>query len=96
MAKHVATLDGPVVVAGDLNVTPWSGHFRHLLSVSQLADSRTGYGLQLSWPAVSFLPALMPIDHILVSEQVQVLERQTSPPIGSDHRAVWADIVIND
>jgi len=96
MAEHIAALEGPVVVAGDLNITPWSEHFSHLLSVSQLTDSRNGYGLQLSWPTVSFLPALMPIDHILVSKQVQVLERQTSPAIGSDHRAVWADIVIND
>ncbi|MEE9322597.1 MAG: endonuclease/exonuclease/phosphatase family protein [Granulosicoccus sp.] len=96
MAEHVVLLNGPVVVAGDLNITPWSGHFHRLLSESQLGDSRDGFGLQLSWPSVSILPALMPIDHILVSNNIRVLDRQTSPAIGSDHRAVWADIVIID
>lgn len=94
LATHVSALEGPVIVAGDLNITPWSAHFHKLLQESRLVDSRTGFGLQASWP-VYFLPASIPIDHILVSEQIRVQDRRTSGALGSDHRAVWADLVID-
>jgi endonuclease/exonuclease/phosphatase (EEP) superfamily protein YafD len=95
LAVHVSALEGPVIVAGDLNITPWSTHFHRLLKESRLKESRNGFGPQASWP-VYFLPALIPIDHILVSEHVRVLDRQTSGALGSDHRAIWADVVIGD
>ena len=41
-----------VVVIGDLNATSWSAHFDTLLDGTRLRDSRAGFGVQASWPAV--------------------------------------------
>ena len=50
LAQFVRQLKSPVVVLGDLNVTPWSPHFSRLLSDSGLQDSAHGFGVQPTWP----------------------------------------------
>lgn len=47
----------PVVILGDLNTTPWNGHFKKLLSQGRLLDSGKGFGLQPTWPG-AWLPKL--------------------------------------
>ena len=37
------------------------------------------------------LPLVLPIDHVLVSEHVRVLEMWTGPDIGSDHYPLVLD-----
>ncbi len=75
------------VVAGDLNVSPWSPAFRRLLNVTGLKDSRVGFGIQATWPAM--LGSLgIPIDHVLVGPSLTVRERRVTDPVGSDHRPV--------
>lgn len=73
----------PVVVAGDLNTTPWSYYFRHLCE-SGLRDSEQGLGPQPSWSQRMPLP-LVPIDHALYSKGVCIRNRHLGPDIGSDH-----------
>lgn len=90
LARLLKTKPGPAVVAGDLNVTPWSPWFRLLLRRTGLADSRVGFGLHATWPA-RFVPLGIPIDHILV-RGVGVSARGVGPELGSDHRPVWADL----
>lgn len=93
IAERVAGLDGPVIVAGDLNVTPWSPFFRRLLSRSGLRDSRPGFGVQATWPS-RFGAAGIPIDHVLIADGIYVKDRQVGPAFGSDHRPVIVDLVI--
>lgn len=83
----------PVIVAGDFNAAPYSQIFRQFVTVSGLLDSRTGFGWQPSWPT-SFPFLWIPIDHILVSPEVQVLKRETGSYIGSDHYPVVAELAI--
>lgn len=91
VAKAARETRGGVVVAGDLNVSPWSPHFRDLLRDGGLVDRRRGFGAQPTWP--TFCPPLMtPIDHVFVSDGLGVLNRHAGPNIGSDHRPVVADI----
>lgn len=80
-----------LIVLGDLNVTPWSAFFRHFLQRTRLKDSRTGFGLQVSWP--SFFPRMLgiPIDHVLVSPGIRIHKREIGPHLGSDHRPVWVE-----
>ncbi len=85
--KMLANLERPVVLAGDLNSTPWSPPFRRLIKASGLKDSRRGIGIQASWPA-DFPVPLIPLDHVLVSPDIKVLERSLGPALGSDHRIV--------
>ncbi len=84
----------PVIVAGDFNATPYSPAFKKLLRKSGLKDSREGFGWQPSWPTL--FPLLwIPIDHILVSPEIQVHKRGTGSYIGSDHYPVFAELSIN-
>jgi endonuclease/exonuclease/phosphatase (EEP) superfamily protein YafD len=91
LARQINGQSLPVIVAGDLNATPYSPIFRSFLDVSGLKDSREGFGWQPSWPA--YFPLLwLPIDHILVSPEIQVHNRSTGPYIGSDHFPVFAEL----
>jgi endonuclease/exonuclease/phosphatase (EEP) superfamily protein YafD len=95
MATYLAQEDGPVVVVGDLNATPWSSHHRRLLTEADLIDSQRAHGLQPSWPAPTG-PLGLPIDHVLHSDEVTVINRELGPSFGSDHRSVHARLVLRD
>ncbi|MFP4058667.1 MAG: endonuclease/exonuclease/phosphatase family protein [Candidatus Brocadiia bacterium] len=89
-AALAAGRQGPVVLVGDLNATPWSPHFADLLRRSGLRDTARGYGVQPTWRPLPLLA--LPIDHLLASEEVAVLDRRVLPPVGSDHRPLVADL----
>lgn len=94
IANHLAGHNGPKFLIGDLNITPWSPYFKDLLDQSGLRESRTGFGLQPTWPTT--MPLLyIPIDHILVSADIRVHKHQLGPGIGSDHRPVSVDFSIS-
>lgn len=88
LARRSAAAHGPVLVLGDLNLTPFSPVYRRLMQDSRLRDSGRGLGWQGTWP--SQLPNFMriPIDHGLHSRDVVTLDRHTLHLPGSDHRAV--------
>lgn len=104
--KERVALGKNLLIVGDLNTAPWSVEFRRLLKETGLRDSQVGFGLQPSWP--TFLPFVrdnqlksalalpfgIPIDHILVSDNIQVLTRHTGPFIGSDHLPVVAELTL--
>jgi len=94
LASSIRENPHPVIVAGDFNATPYSPVFRKLLSISGLRDSRNGFGWQPSWP--TYMPlAWIPIDHVLVSHDFQVLDRSTGAYIGSDHYPLYAQLAMN-
>jgi endonuclease/exonuclease/phosphatase (EEP) superfamily protein YafD len=83
----------PVLLLGDLNVTPWSSHFKRLLSRSGLRDSSQGRGVLGTWP--THMPIfLIPIDHCLHTAGIHVTRRATGPKVGSDHYPVVVDFVL--
>ncbi len=94
LGEYLATL--PVtekrIVAGDFNLTPWSPHFKRLLERCQLSDSAVGRGIQNTWYRAPLLVTGLPIDHVLVSESIDVIDRRIGPPIGSDHRPLLVDL----
>ncbi len=74
----------PVVLIGDLNASIWDPHFREIERVTGLRSTRYGFGVLPSWP--TYLPfAMIPIDHVLISEGLAVVETRTGRRIGSDH-----------
>jgi endonuclease/exonuclease/phosphatase (EEP) superfamily protein YafD len=85
----------PVLLLGDLNVSPWSTHFRRLLRESGLRDSSQGRGVHPTWPTFSPL-MLIPIDHCLYSPGIEIVRRQTGPNVGSDHYPVIVDFLIGE
>jgi endonuclease/exonuclease/phosphatase (EEP) superfamily protein YafD len=93
-AQYLDDRTGPKFLIGDLNITPWSPYFRDLLDQSGLRQSRRGFGLQPTWPTT--MPALyIPIDHILVSQEIKIHKHRLGPRLGSDHRPVIVDFSIN-
>lgn len=86
-----ASKSGPVIVAGDLNCTPFSSDFSKLLIDGQLTDSEQGFGPQPSWSMQQKI-TLFPIDHCLVSKDIVTLNRYTGEDIGSDHLPVVVEL----
>ena len=90
LVQYATGQEGPIMIVGDLNCTPWSPYFQDLLHAAKLRDSRRGFGLQPTWPA--WLPlAGIPIDHCLVSPEVNVQNRWVGPDVGSDHYPIVVD-----
>jgi endonuclease/exonuclease/phosphatase (EEP) superfamily protein YafD len=83
-------LDGPSVVVGDFNMPPWSGPMAAVLDDSGFRAARMGPG---TWPSGAPAPLRLPIDHVLVTEDVAVT---TLTPfgdgLGSNHLGVLAGI----
>lgn len=81
------------LVLGDMNATPWSPVLRHFLEQNGLRDSALGYGVHPTWLS-HWLPLGIPIDQILHSNGIAVLDRRVGPDVGSDHFPVTADIAL--
>lgn len=93
IAEFLAAEKQPVVLAGDLNCPPWSYYFKKLCRDAKLDDSEKGFGVQPSWPTYTPL-FLNPIDHLLMSKNIDVKNRFLAGHIGSDHLPVCVDLVL--
>lgn len=97
VARYRMKLPGRAIVVGDLNVTSWSPVFEELLEEAGLLDTRKGFGIQPTWPALGVANlALVPIDHVLVSPHFEVASRKVGPYVGSDHLPVTVDLEVWD
>jgi len=84
LADLVNQYAGNVVLSGDFNASVWDPVYRRLEQQTGLHNARRGIGLLPTWP--TFLPiAMIPIDHVLVSDDVRVVDAHTGARIGSDH-----------
>jgi len=93
LAIRSVAVDGPLIVAGDFNLTPYSPQFSDWLAVSGLTDTRRGRTLSASWPAV--LPILgIPIDHVAVSSEFEIRAHRRLPDFGSDHYGVLVELAL--
>lgn len=83
------------ILAGDLNITPWSPYYSALETGTGMVNAARGTGYGGTWPTW-FAPMRIPIDHYLVSEGIRVTDIRTGPDIGSDHLPLIVDIVVVD
>lgn len=82
----------PVIVAGDLNCTPFSPWFGRFLERGSLKDTALGHGLGGTWSSSGIR---LPIDHILVSKGWIVKQREIHQDrMGSDHHPVIAALLM--
>jgi endonuclease/exonuclease/phosphatase (EEP) superfamily protein YafD len=79
------------VVMGDFNTTPWSVRFSEFLDRSRLSDAPAGRGLAATWLSKNPLLGL-PIDHILVGRDIQVLDQEVGADIGAEHYPISAQL----
>lgn len=94
LAKYAADADDLVIVAGDLNATPWTPSYQSMIRDSRLKNARQGYGIKPTWSNVPSPIGLLPLDHVLVSPEIAVDDFRLGPPIGSDHRPLVVDLRI--
>lgn len=106
IAQYIKSLSTRVIVAGDLNITMWSPYYKRFVNQTKLDNARQGFGLVPTWPLKtsyppyskipSFLTDLLsiPIDHCLMSPDIEVANIRGGPNVGSDHRPLITDLII--
>ena len=89
-----ATTGMPRVLAGDFNATLDHAVFRRLLATGYTdAASATGQGLTPTW-GMRRLPPLVTIDHVLTDGRGGAAGVHVYDVPGSDHRALFADLLV--
>lgn len=96
VSAELARVEGPKMVIGDLNTTSWSSHFQSFTKTAGVRDSRYGFGIQPTWPAIWYHPLKMSLDHCLVSREFIVRHREADPYIGSDHYPILVELALRD
>lgn len=85
LGRVAAEHEGPLLIAGDLNVTSFSPHFTALLREGKLRSCADG--IEPTWPAR--MPLLfIQIDHCLVTREITVDDFRGGAYLGSDHYPV--------
>jgi endonuclease/exonuclease/phosphatase (EEP) superfamily protein YafD len=98
-ARLAAGTDLPLLIVGDLNITPYSPRFRALLREGGLRYVHLGWNWPSSWPSESrgnyqrYIRGF-PIDHVLTSRHFAALSGRALEDVGSDHYPVVADLVM--
>ena len=83
------------VFAGDWNITAFSPHFKAALSASGLLNGRNRLFPSTTWPAFNIFGFLkIPIDHVLFSPGLTLVDLQKGPSMGSDHHPVIVEFKI--
>lgn len=82
----------PFLVMGDLNASPWSPAYKHMIKSSGLRDARRGHGLLVTQHGHGSITKWLwrPIDHCLYSPGIEVTNLSTGPDLNSDHLPIIA------
>lgn len=90
IAGDTAATAEQFILMGDFNTTPWSATFRDLPG-KRAGDPR----FSATWP--TFFPALgISIDHILASDNLELVEFKVLESVGSDHYPLMAKFRLKD
>ena len=95
LGEFLRGVEGPVLLLGDLNVTPWSVHFRRFAQAAGLRRASQGRGPQLTWPALPW-PLSIPLDHALHRPEVCIVAKRIGNGVRSDHYPVIVDFQLRD
>ncbi|MEL7028108.1 MAG: endonuclease/exonuclease/phosphatase family protein [Pseudomonadota bacterium] len=87
LAEFAVTLTGDVLIAGDMNATPWSFAVRDL---ARKTDLRPMNRTLATWPADG--TALLPIDQVFISRRLVNLGLRRGAYLGSDHYPLIAEV----
>jgi endonuclease/exonuclease/phosphatase (EEP) superfamily protein YafD len=82
---------GAFAIVGDLNVTPYSPRFQHLLRDGGLRSCAEGLGPQGTWPSL-LLPLHIQIDHCLTNARVLASDFRVGGFLGSDHLPISVEL----
>jgi endonuclease/exonuclease/phosphatase (EEP) superfamily protein YafD len=88
LAGFLAQRRAALILAGDLNLTPFSWKLARLASSAGLRRHGT---LLMSFPAHEWVPAVL-LDNVLSTTDFATVAIRTGPRLGSDHLPVIADL----
>ena len=91
IAKYLDSIPSPKFTIGDYNCVPWDVSIINFKKQSQLQDSRKS--LCASFPAF-FPPAMIPLDYIFYSKDVECIEFKTIDNGDSDHKGIVGKYLI--
>ena len=85
------------IILGDVNISPWSPIFKQLIKTSILKNSANGFGYIPSWSysdfnIISRIVSSAYIDHCLVSDAFNIINKQYLRIDGSDHVLVTTEL----
>ena len=79
----------PVVVAGDLNLTPWSPIYHDFCNNAGLVPA-VGHVWKPTWYRYPAFPFGLVLDHVLFTPKLTCVAKTVGPDAGSDHRFLTA------
>ncbi len=96
LAAEVLDSALPLLIVGDLNSTVQHRRLQDLMDQG-LADAhqQAGRGFGATWgqPRLALFPAMLRIDHVLMSEEIEAVHSWTGTLSGSDHRMLIVDLI---
>lgn len=102
LIERVASIEGALLVVGDLNTSESQANFHRLRRHLDDSFAEAGWGMGYTYPSstvrrgtITPFP-LVRIDHILHSPHWQAVRAWTAPLQGSDHQYVVADLVLRE
>jgi endonuclease/exonuclease/phosphatase (EEP) superfamily protein YafD len=92
LTEFVQSRSGPLILAGDFNMAPWTVKLKTFTVTTGLRRYNTFCPTwPMRWRDIRLLP-LLPIDNVFASGQFTSLGVTVGPYLGSNHRPVIADI----
>ncbi|MCP4786153.1 MAG: endonuclease/exonuclease/phosphatase family protein [Fuerstiella sp.] len=93
LAKEVRNLqkrapDTPVIVMGDLNLTPWSPFFANFEDTAGLQRRCHSFDITPTWYRYPVFPFGLVLDHVLTTDDLACSSYDVGTDAGSDHRFV--------
>ena len=85
---------GPLIVAGDFNMAPWTVKLKTFTKATGLGRFNTFHPTwPMRWRDIPLLP-LVPIDNVFASSHFANLGTRVGTQLDSDHRPVVADLAL--
>ena len=78
----------PVIVMGDLNLTPWSPVFANFANAAGLQRASQPFNCTPTWYRYPAFPFGLVLDHVLATTELTCSSYNVGSDIGSDHRFV--------
>jgi endonuclease/exonuclease/phosphatase (EEP) superfamily protein YafD len=103
IGNYVKGTKDSIILLGDFNLTPWSPYYRQLVQTTSLHDTSMGFGILPTWTRSStcaelpnwLIPILnIPIDHIFVTRDLQVVRTYVGDNGNSDHAPIISELAI--
>jgi endonuclease/exonuclease/phosphatase (EEP) superfamily protein YafD len=105
IGNYVKDTKDSMILLGDFNLTPWSPYYRQLIQTTGLHETRMGFGILPTWARPTadgdlpnwLIPILnIPIDHIFVTRDLQVVRTYLGDNGNSDHAPIISELAIEN